>query len=166
LLLAVIALVAFWDRRPPQHVEAPRVSVIEEQPAAAKLTVEEMSQAVAQCARKSSMEFRKAWDQGTVDTEAWSESAGFASHYNEKQDVCFYMLTIVRQANDTAVLVRKLLYDVNEGELYGEYRGPEAGGLPGAGMPNTCRMAGLYCASSREWDRLAGTFMESGAVGP
>jgi len=127
-----------------------------------------MSRKVAQCAQKSGDEFRRAWNEGTVSTDAWTETAKYASHYNAPQDACFFLITVVRQptAPGTVMLVRQMLYDVNQGELYGEYVGPEAGGAPGAGLPDTCRVTSLYCASRGEWGRLAATFMESGTGAP
>jgi hypothetical protein len=59
-----------------------------------------------------------------------------------------------------ATLLRKMLFDINEGELYGEYRGRETG------MPKICQVASLYCASLNEWERLAGRFMETQAATP
>ena len=151
------------------RVGATPAPVIQEQPSSVNLTAEEMSRAVAQCAQKSGEEFRRAWNDGTVSTDAWTESAEYTSHYNAQQDACFFMISVVRQlpANGAVMLIRKMLYDVNEGELYGEYVGPQAGGSPGSAMPERCRMTAFYCASRKEWDRLAATFTESGtADGP
>jgi hypothetical protein len=115
---------------------------------------------------KAGEEFRRAWNDGAVRTDDGLETAEYANYYNEKFDACFYELTVVRHTpaeGGDAVLLRKMLFDVNEGELYGEYRGPESGGSPGAGLPEVCRVAGLYCGSRREWDRLVEPFMETRA---
>jgi hypothetical protein len=168
VLLAVIAVVALWDRRPvPRTVSAP-APIAQEQPASVHRSVDEMSQSIAQCAQKSGEEFRRAWNDGTLSTDAWTETAEYTSHYNAKQDACFFLITVVRQlpATGAVMLVRKMLYDANEGELYGEYAGPQAGGSPGSAMPDRCRMTAFYCASRKEWDRLAETFMEPGSGAP
>jgi len=168
VLLAVIAVVALWDRRPVPRVAATPTPVAQEEAASLNRSEEETSQAIAQCAQKSGEEFRRAWNEGAVSTDAWTEIAEYASHYNAQKDACFFMISVVRQlpADGAVMLMRKMLYDVNEGELYGEYVGPPAGGAPGSALPERCRMTAFYCASRREWDRLAATFMESGTGAP
>jgi len=166
VLLALVGAIALWERRPVPRVEETAAPVAQELPAATKPTAEALAAAAAKCARKSAEEFRRAWGEGTVSSETWTEAAAYASHYNARMETCFYLLTIARRQPSTVqgagapLLTRKMLFDVNEGELYGEYRGPETGGAPGSELPATCRVVGLYCASRREWDRLADAFME------
>jgi hypothetical protein len=165
VLLVFVGAVAFWDRRPAPRPESFHPEAVAEQPPARAISAERLREAGERCARKSAEEFRRAWGQD-VRTDEWRETADYRSHYNAALDSCFYLLEVVRHTavDGGAVLVREMLFDVNEGELYGEYTGPAAGGLPGAGLPRTCRVAGFYCASRREWQRLAGAFMESPAV--
>ena len=162
VLLAMVAAVLLLDRRPASRFETPNAPAVQEKSGVPRLSVAQLRQAVDRCTQKAGTEFRRAWDQGTVSTDAWSETADYASHYNARLDVCFYLVTVVRHlpASETVMLVRQMLFDVNDGELYGEYRGPEAGGAPGAQLPDVCRMTGFYCASRREWDVLAEAFME------
>ena len=83
-------------------------------------------------------------------------TAEFTNHYNAKLDACFYLVT-VKQSTGT---LRKLLFDINERELYGEYLGPATYESPAASLPKACRVAGFYCASGREWDVLVKSYME------
>ena len=92
--------------------------------------------------------------------------ADFTSHYNAKLDTCFYLLTVSQSTHGTepsgakASTVRKMLFDINERELYGEYLGPVTFESPTVSFPATCSVAGIYCASSREWDVLVEPYME------
>jgi hypothetical protein len=163
-LLALLALIAAWDRSSPPAVDAPAAPIAQEEPQAPNLSGEALRAAHEQCSRKAGEEFRRAWNEGSVATADWLETAEFSNHYNAKLGVCFYLLAVVRRTPadaGEAVLRRLMLFDVNEGELYGEYRGPESGGSAGAGMPAICRVAALYCASRNEWDRLVEPFMET-----
>jgi hypothetical protein len=165
-LAVLLVVIAFWDRPSPLQGGTAAMPVAQEQPQLPKLTEQQRHAADAQCRTKAGEEFRRAWNDGAVRTGDGLETAEFANYYNEKFDACFYELTVVRRTpaeGGDAVLLRKMLFDVNEGELYGEYRGPESGGSPGAGMPEVCRVAGLYCGSRREWDRLVEPFMETRA---
>ena len=98
------------------------------------------------CGRKAREGFKR--DQAADATK----TAEFRSHYHEKLDACFYLVT-VRRGEDR---VSSRLFDINEGELYGEYLGPAAA----ESSPDACRMVGLYCGSRREWEVLAGFFMQ------
>jgi len=160
-LVLLIAMIAFWDRSPSPKVDIPVAPAAQDEPAALHLSGSERMAADEQCSRKSREEFRRAWNEGTVSTANGQETAAFTHHYNEKLRVCFYELAVVRrmptQAGDATPL-RKMLFDINEGELYGEYQGPNSG------IPKVCQVASLYCASLNEWDRLAEQFMETKAV--
>jgi hypothetical protein len=167
VLLAFICAVVAWEHRPaPRSEEMPAASLRPVPPAAPQASGQRLQEAVEQCARKSDEEFRKSWSPGLVHAGGWSEAAGFASHYNPKLDVCFYLVTVTHylSSSGVAALVQSMLFDANEGELYGEYSGPAAGGSPGQALPDSCRMTAFYCASKSEWDRVADSFMESAAL--
>ena len=82
-------------------------------------------------------------------------AAEFRNHYNAKLDTCFYLLTLVTSGSR-----KKMLFDVNGGELYGEYLGPAEFTSPVAERPKTCRVESFYCASGREWEVLVEPYMQ------
>ena len=141
---------------PPPAPQAPAVVLSERQ-------VFERS---TQCGKTSRDEFRRAWDEGTVKTGDELMTADFTYHYNAKLDTCFYLLTVNHSTRGNgrggaaAGTIRKMLVDINERELYGEYLGPAAGESPPAASPTTCRVISMYCASEREWHVLVGPFIE------
>lgn len=118
-----------------------------EEPPAAALTQQQVLERSEQCASASREAFQRDWK--TVGT------AEFAHHYNTRLDTCFYLLTVV--GPDTR---NRKLFDVNERELYGEYLGPATDESPMKALPAECKVAGLYCASGREWEVLVSYFME------
>jgi hypothetical protein len=143
---------------PSQGGDAPHVPVRQEAPAVV-LTKQQVDERGESCARKSGEGFHREWPQGTSTNGHAQVTAGYAHHYNAKLDACFYLLTVIREAEAGATLSRKLI-DVNENEVYGEYLGPVAADSPVSAFPAECRVAGMYCASEREWDVLVSAFME------
>lgn len=167
MLLAFVCAIVAWERRPAPGDAAPgSAAIAQAAPVPPAVSGPRLQEATEQCARKSGEEFRRTWSPGLVNAGGWSEAAQFASHYNPGLDVCFYLVTVTHylSTSPAAALVQKMLVDVNDGEVYGEYAGPEAGGAPGDALPDSCRMAAFYCASKREWERVADSFMESAAV--
>jgi hypothetical protein len=133
---------------PPRSEEPrpPKAPAKESAKAPSKQQVVELSE---QCAKMSREQFRRAWKDGTDNTADGKATAQFANHYNVKLNTCFYLLTVA--SPDT---LRKMLFDVNGGELYGEYLGPTTG------RSKTCRVENLYCASGGEWQVLVTPYME------
>ena len=83
------------------------------------------------------------------------KTAEFAHHYNTKLNVCFYLLTVSSPGT-----LKKMIFDINGGELYGEFLGPAILESPAASRPKTCRIESFYCASAREWDVLSEPYMQ------
>ena len=129
---------------PPEPKAPPPAPALEA--VAAPLSKQQLAQRGEQCARKSRDKFQR---------ERRQEPAEFAYHYNAKLDTCFYLLTVSRERT-----VVRTLYDLNEGELYGEFQGPAASESPPKRTPDACRMVSFYCASGNEWQALAAYFME------
>ena len=129
--------------RPPEPSEPPRPAAREERPETAP-SQKQIADRSEQCRQKSSEEFRRAWKDEPAGT------AAFTSHYNARMNTCFYQLTL-----DAAGTLRKMLFDLNEGELYGEFAGPPEG------QPRVCRVIAFYCASGGEWEVLVRPYMES-----
>jgi hypothetical protein len=121
---------------PPPAPEKPAVT----------LSPPQLEERRARCEAKARDRFQREAKEGT---------AGFAAHYNTRLDSCFYVLTDTR-----ADRVRRKLVDLDENEDFGEYLGA-ADAEPVAGRhPDTCRLEAFYCASAREWQVLARSFME------
>ena len=140
---------------PPRVTESmqPKAPKKEAEPALTKQQVSELSE---QCGKKAREEFRRGWKDGTVATADGNKTAEFTNHYSVKLKTCFYLLTV----NHTASTLGKTLFDINEGEQYGEYLGPATDESPAASQPASCRVTGFYCASRREWEVLIGPYME------
>ena len=126
-----------------------------EKAAAAPLSQQRADELSEQCGKMSHEQFRRAWKDGSENTAQGKTTAEFKSHYNSNLNTCFYLLTV---ASDSTL--KKMLFDINGGELYGEYLGPAAAQPPTGSFPNTCRVEGLYCASAREWEVLVRAYFE------
>ena len=151
-LLTLLAALAACDPRPPVQQAAP--PKVEENTAPAPLSRKQAGERSAQCGKSALEQFRRAWKDGTEVTAEGKTTAQYASHYNATLNTCFYLLTIASPAT-----LKKMLFDVNGGELYGEYLGSTVIESP-VGRPKTCRMESLYCASGGEWDVLVRPYME------
>lgn len=154
LAISVLLAVVVSACDAPPRVEEPAPPAPREKQAAAPLSKQQADKLSAQCATMSREQFRRAWKDGTEDTVEGKLSAEFTSHYNAKLNTCFYLLTV----SSTATL-KKMLFDINGGELYGEYQGPASSESPMAVRPKACRMESFYCASGREWDVLVEAYM-------
>lgn len=130
------------------------------------LSQQQVHERTAQCGKKSREEFRRAWNEGTVMTAHGQMRAEFTNHYNVKLNSCFYLLTVNHYTNGSdpgsaaASTLNKMLFDINEGERYGEYLGPATDESPPVKFPETCKVVSLNCASRREWEVLVGPYME------
>lgn len=136
----------------------------QEKAAAAPLSKQQVNELSGQCEKMSREQFRRAWKDGTENTPEERMVAEFTHHYNAKLKTCFYLLTVNRTSNKvgaTSTTLNKMLFDVNGGELYGEYLGPATNDPPPTGFPKVCMVESLYCASGREWDVLVRPYMEN-----
>ena len=162
-LLALLGAVSACNAPPDKEPAQPAVAQMEKAPA---LSRERIAELTGQCEKTSREQFRRDWKNGAVSTAGGQATADFTSHYNAKLDTCFYLLTVNRPANQdspgsaAAGVLNMMLFDINDGEQYGEYLGPPDAGSPTAGMPAACRIESMYCASRREWEVLASSFME------
>jgi hypothetical protein len=141
-LLMLLGAVSACDAPPGKEPAQPAV----QEKKAAEPSTQQVEELSVQCEKKSRDQFRRDWQDGTPDGRTAAE---FVSHYNVKRNTCFYLLTVA-----SAGTRRQMLFDINDGEQYGEYLGPATG------LPTTCRVESMYCASEREWGVLAGPYME------
>lgn len=163
-LLTILGAVSACDAPPPARESTrPAAKVQEAAPALSQRQVYELSE---QCATRSRDQFRRDWKNGVVSTPQGRMTADFIDHYNARLNTCFYLLT-VRQATDdsgqggtSADAVGIKLFDIGDGEQYGEYSGPAVAGSPPTSLPKTCTIEAMYCASRREWDVLLRPYME------
>ena len=153
VLLALLAAVSACDA-PQRNGEAmpPKPPA---QVAAKAPTKQQLGELSARCAKMSREQFRRAWRDGTEITAEGRTTAEFASHYNAKLKTCFYLLSVA-----SAGSLKKMLFDINGGEQYGEYQGPADFDSPMADRPKACRVESLYCASGGEWQVLVAPYME------
>lgn len=152
-LLMLLGAVCACDA-PPRDQESTRPAAREQEPVIV-LSKQQVDERSEQCGKMSRDQFRRAWKDGTVNTADGQMTAEFANHYNAKLNTCFYLLTVA-----SASTVKKMLFDIDGGELYGEYLGPAIIESPTAVFPKICRVEALYCASEREWQVLVGPYME------
>ena len=161
--LVFLGMLSACNAPPREKAAQPAV---QEKKAPSALSRQQVYEKSEQCGKLSRDQFRRAWNDGTVDTEEGRMKAEFTSHYNQKLSACFYLLTVNhftktngRVAASPGTL-KKMLFDVNGGELYGEYLGPAIIETPATSRPTTCRVESLYCASWREWEVLVESYME------
>ena len=133
----------------PPSVKEPAPPRPAEIPAAPQRSKQQADELSAQCGKMASEQFQRAWKDGNEITAEGQSTAEFAFHYNTKLNVCFYLLNVSSPGN-----FKKMLFDLNGGELYGEYHGPAVS------RPKACRMESLYCASAQEWEVLAEPYMK------
>ena len=152
-LLMLLGAVSACDA--PQRNKEPAPPKAQEKKTAPSLSMQQLYERSEQCGKLSREQFRRAWKDGAVETEDGRVAAEFTSHYNEKLNTCFYLLTVTSTST-----LKKMLFDVNGGELYGEFQGPTAVESPAASRPKACRVESFYCASWREWEVLIESYME------
>ena len=152
-LLMLLGAVSACDA--PKRNFEPVPPKAQEKEVAPPLSRQQLYERSEQCGKMSREQFRRAWNDGTVKTEEGQMTAEFTSHYNEKLNTCFYLLTVTSPSS-----LKKMLFDVNGGELYGEFLGPAAVESSKASFPKTCRVESFYCASWREWEVLVESYME------
>ena len=154
--LALFALLgALWACDAPTRVTESAPPKARENAVAAPLSKQQTGERIEQCAKMSREQFRRGWKDGTVNAAGEQMKAEFSNHYNAKLNTCFYLLRVA-----TGSELKKMLFDINGGELYGEFLGPAIIESPTASTPKTCRVESFYCASGGEWDVLAGPYME------
>jgi len=148
----LLAALAACNPRPQAPPPAP--PQVERKPVPAPLSKQQAAELAAQCAKASRDQFQRAVKDGIESTAEGKAKAEFASHYNAGLKTCFYQLSLTSPAT-----LKKMLFDVNGGELYGEYLGATAIESPIA-RPKACRVESFYCASAGEWDVLVRPYME------
>jgi hypothetical protein len=121
---------------------------VQEKVVVTALSKQQIYELSGRCEKMSSEQFRRAWKDGIVDTADGKMTAEFVNHYNAKLNTCFYLLTVA-----SASTLKRMLFDMNGGELYGEYLGPAIVESPSASRPKTC-------ASEGEWGVLVRSYME------
>jgi len=150
-LVTLLAALCACEPRPEAKPPPPRV---EQKPAPVPLTKQQAAEFTARCAKASREQFQRALKDGIETAADGKAKAAFASHYNAGLKTCFYLLTV-----ESPATLKKMLFDVNGGELYGDYLGSTAVESPPV-RPKTCRVESFYCASAGEWDVLVRPYME------
>ncbi|HTQ77682.1 MAG TPA: hypothetical protein VMI15_06635 [Burkholderiales bacterium] len=162
--LTLVAALAACDNAPPAEPEPPP-------PALTRAAAEQIARLSAytpaeQCGRASAQSFHSGWKSAATDPKERGKSADYVNHYNRRLDKCFVLVTVQRAARGPgraepapAPTVVRMLIDVGEGELLGEYLGPATEGSPPA-LPARCRVGDYYCGSGKEWLVLAAPYME------
>jgi hypothetical protein len=148
-LLTLIAAVSACNPSPPG--KAPAQPAAQEKEALPALSAQQLRERSEQCEKTAREQFQRDWKNGVVPAADGLLTADFSSHYNAKLNTCFYLLTVSHSAYAN---LKIMLFDISDGEQYGEYSGPADG------LPKTCRIEAIYCASQREWDVLARAYME------
>jgi hypothetical protein len=163
-LLTLLGALCACDA-PPRDAK-PMQPLARDRERAAVPSKEQVRERSGQCAKRSRDRFRRDWKDGSAETADGRMTADFTNHYNAKLGACFYLLTVSHAANDngqvgaSAGTVRKMLFDIDTAELYGEYLGPATDGSPTDAFPTTCRMESLHCGSGREWEALLERYIQ------
>lgn len=151
---------------PPAPEKGPlpvQVMAVEAAPVVSAREIRERSE---RCAKASSERFHRESKQSGAPLAGWTTAADFASHYNAKMNVCFYLLTVrhytITEGEFVALsgTLRKVLYDFGTEEQYGEYLGPAVAGTPWKRLDAKCKIEELFCFSEDEWNTIARTYME------
>ena len=150
--IAVVGLLSACDV--PREV-APPPPPVAQKPAAPALSKQQIAVNSEQCSSRSRAQFSRDWKDGVEITAEGKTTAEFSNHYNAKSNTCFYLLTVSSPGTR-----KKMLFDINGGELYGEFQGVADIDLPKPPMPKACRVESFYCASEREWHVLIEPYME------
>jgi hypothetical protein len=153
--LALLALIAALSScgRDDQIPVSTSQGVQAEKPVA--LSPQQIEERTAGCRERARAEYRATRRTSAGQAPEGLVTTGYALHYNARLDTCFYLQTVSYPAS----ALRRTLVDINEREVYGEYLGQVEGGAPGARIPDSCSVAGIYCASENEWELLARNFM-------
>lgn len=151
-LLALIPALSSCGRDDQIPVSTSR-AVQAEEPVA--LSPQEIRARAAGCRERARAEHRATRRTSAGQAPEGLVTSGYQPHYNARLDTCFYLQTVSYPAS----ALRRTLIDISEREIYGEYLGQVEGGAPGARIPDICSVAGMYCASEREWELLARNFM-------
>lgn len=161
-LLALLGTLCACDPPPrSKDVEKPAAREQKEELAVA-LTQQQAGELSERCEKAAREQFRRAWKDGAETNAEEKIVAEFTHHYNAKRKTCFYLLSVNRHSTKGgASTLNKMLFDVDGGELYGEYLGPASSDTPPAAFPKTCMVESFYCASGREWDVLVRPYMEN-----
>ena len=148
----------------PETIPVPAIAMATE--SGPVLSAEQVRERSELCAKASAARFRRDWKESGVSSPSGTTSADFASHYNAKMNLCFYLLTVrhltaaVGEAGAPSGMLRKILLDFGGEEHYGEYVGPVIAGSPSARFTVRCKIEAMYCASEGEWNILARPYME------
>lgn len=149
---------------PPEPETTPIQAIAEEAaPVVSPTQVRERSE---MCTRASGERFRRDWSESGVPTPYGATTVEFASHYNTKMNVCFYLLTVRHFTEGGAEGVapsgtlRKILFDFGDEETYGEFVGPLTPGSRSDRFLARCKIDELFCSTEAEWNRLARPYME------
>lgn len=159
----LLGAVCGCEAPPPSNPSAPPAA--EQKAQAATRSKQQISELSERCAKTSRDQFRRDWKDGIVPAPDGQWIAEFSHHYNAKRRTCFYLLTVIHsphssnQSGASPSTVRAMLFDIHSGEQYGEYLGPAPVGASMAGLPATCRIEAMYCASQGEWDVLLEPYM-------
>jgi len=137
------------EKPAPPVVKAKAPVLVPSKPAPGALSTSE------QCAKASRAIFQRDWKHGTVNSADGPMKADYRHHYHAARSTCFYLLTLASTST-----LRKMLFDVDGGELYGEFHGPAIVESPVLSKPKNCRVESLYCASDGEWEVLVRAYME------
>lgn len=155
----LLGAVAACNPPAPEKIVVP-AKVVE----AIVLPPEQVRERTGLCAKATGERFRRDWKESGVSNPEGTLSADFASHYNAKLNICFYLLTVRQFADEEGGVptgtLRKILFDFGGEELYGQYVGPVMAGSPWDRFMARCKVDELFCTSEAEWDRLARAYME------
>ena len=138
----------------PREAVAPPAPAAQK-PAAPALSKQQIADRSEQCRSKSRAQFARDWKDGVENTAEGKTTAEFTNHYNARMNTCFYLLTVASPG-----MQKKMLFDINGGELLGEFQGAPAVDAPKPQIPKACRVESFYCASEREWHVLIEPYME------
>ena len=109
--LSLLGVVAACNPPAPEVIVVP-AKVVE---AAPVLPPEQVRERSVLCAKATGDRFRRDWKESGVPTPEGNVTADFASHYNAKMNICFYLLTVRHFADGEGGAVsgtlRKILFD-------------------------------------------------------
>ena len=125
--------------------------------AAMALSIIEEYELQERCGRRAEEIFRKDWGKGMSQTGGAIFEGNYNSHYNKKQNKCFYLIwstATTRKGKEQSTTRSAVLYDINRNKEYGSFSQLESDALP-----SRCYVLSNSCRSRQEFDKLVEPLM-------
>ncbi len=125
--------------------------------AVSALSIIEEYELQERCGRRAEEIFRKDWGKGMAQTGGAIFEGNYNSHYNKKQNKCFYLIwstATTRKGKEQSTTRSAVVYDINRNKEYGSFSQLESDP-----SPSRCYVLSNSCRSRQEFDKLVEPLM-------